>query len=194
MRLGTVSSRITFPEYLRAEAASDTKHEFLDGVAYAMAGGTPEHARIAANVIRELGSLLAGGNCREYTSDLRVRVPATGLVTYPDVTVVCGPLERDPEDANTITNPTVIIEVLSDSTEVYDRGEKFHHYQRIASLRAYVLVSQREARIEIFEREGPRRWSFEDVREPEVARIESLGCSLPVAALYKGVEVPLIAR
>jgi len=194
MRLNAAFSRMTFAEYLRAEAASEIKHEFLDGEVYAMAGGTPEHARIAANVIRELGGLLAGGNCREYTADLRVRVLATGLTTYPDVTIVCGPLERDPEDPSTITNPAVIVEVLSDSTEVYDRGEKFHHYQRIPSLRAYVLVSQREARVEVFERQGPRRWSFEDVREPEVARIEALGCGLPVAALYQGVEVSRVAR
>lgn len=184
---------MTFSEYLCSEAASDIKHEFLDGQVYAMAGGTPEHARIAANVIRELGSLLAGGACREYTSDLRVRVLATGLTTYPDVTIVCGALERDPEDASTITNPTVIVEVLSDSTEVYDRGEKFHHYQRIPSLRAYVLVSQREARIEVFERASARRWTFEDVRVPDAARIEALGCSLPVAAVYNGVEVPFVA-
>lgn len=194
MRPETASARMTFAEYLRAEATSDLKHEFLDGEAYEMAGGTPEHARIAANVIRELGGLLAGGDCREYTSDLRVRVLATGLTTYPDVTIVCGPLERDPDDPDTSTNPTAIIEVLSDSTEVYDRGEKFHHYQRIPSLRAYILISQREARVEVFERAGPRRWSFEDVREPEAARIDCLGCSLPVAALYKGVEVPRRAR
>jgi Uma2 family endonuclease len=192
MRPIAAPSRMTFSEYLRSEAASNTKHEFLDGQVYAMAGGTPEHARIAANVIRELGSLLAGGACREYTSDLRVRVLATGLTTYPDVTIVCGSLERDVEDANTITNPTVIVEVLSDSTEAYDRGEKFHHYQRIPSLRAYVLVSQREARIEVFERAGARRWTFEDVRAPDAARIEVLGCSLPVAAAYNGVEVPLV--
>lgn len=193
MRSSSASSRMTFAEYLRAEAAGETKHEFLDGEVYAMAGGTPEHARTAANVIRELGALLAGSDCREYTSDLRVRVRATGLTTYPDVTIVRGPLERDPEDANTITNPTVIFEVLSDATEVYDRGEKFSHFRRIPSLRAYVLVSQREARIEIYEREGPRRWSFEDVRGSEAARIESLGCSVPVAALYRGVDVPAAA-
>lgn len=193
MRPTAASSRTTFSEYLRSEAASDTKHEFLDGEVYTMAGGTSEQARIAANVIRELGNLLAGGACREYTSDLRVRVLATGLVTYPDVTIVCGALERDVEDSNTITNPTVIVEVLSDSTEGYDRGERFHHYQRIPSLRAYVLVSQREARIEVFERAGARRWTFEDVRAPDAARIEALGCSVPVVAIYAGVDVLLVA-
>jgi Uma2 family endonuclease len=181
---------MTFAEYLRFEADGAIKHEYLDGQVFAMAGGTPEHAALAAAVIRELGARLTDGRCRAYTSDLRVRVRATGLTTYPDVTIVCGPLERDPDDPNTVTNPTVIVEILSDGTEAYDRGEKFHHYQRIPGLRAYVLVAQREARIEVFERGPGRRWTFEDVRPPDAAHIEALDCALPVGAVYAGLELP----
>ena len=177
---------MTLAEYVRLEASSDAKHEFLNGEVFAMAGGTPEHALLAANVIRELGNKLSGGPCRVYTSDLRVRVAATGLATYPDVTVVCGPLERDAEDENAVTNPTALIEILSDKTEAYDRGEKFAHYRRIVTLRAYVLVSHRETRIEVFRRNDDGSWTLDDARPPDEARIDALGCALAVATIYAG--------
>jgi Uma2 family endonuclease len=136
--------RYTFQEYLELEASSDVRYEFFDGAVYAMSGGSPEHSGLAANVIQLLGAQLVGKPCRVFTSDLRVRVLETGLATHPDVSVVCGGLERDPEDNNTATNPVVIVDVLSPSTQRYDREEKAAHYRRIPSLASYVLISQEE--------------------------------------------------
>jgi Uma2 family endonuclease len=142
----------TYTEYLGFEASSNVKYEFLDGQIYAMAGGTPEHAALAAAVITLLGPQLRGGECRLYNSDLRVRTP-TGLTTYPDVTVIRGPREIDGTDSLAITNPTLIVEVLSRRTEEYDSGDKFEHYKTFPSLREYVLVSHRERSVEVRLRE-----------------------------------------
>ena len=181
--------RITFAEYLGLERGSPVKHEFLDGRTWAMAGGTIEHAQLAANVIRELGAQLRGRGCRVFTSDLRVRVAATGLATYPDVTVVCGSIEADAEDDNTVRNPIVLVEVLSDSTEAYDRSEKFAHYRRIPSLRAYVLVSQTEARIEVYGRNDDGSWTLHEARPPNAAIIAAVDCRVEVAAVYEDVRL-----
>jgi Uma2 family endonuclease len=132
---------MTYAEYLAAEERSLEKHEFLDGEIYAMSGGMPEHAALAMAFGRTLGNALLGRPCRVFSSDARVRVQNTGLTTYPDVSVVCGKLETDPEDPSAITNPVLLVEVLSDSTEARDRGEKASHYRHLASLREYVLVS-----------------------------------------------------
>ena len=142
----------TFADYLEQERASDTKHELVNGEIFAMAGGTIEQGRLASRLTAMLGAQLRGRPCETYSSDVRIRVLATGLATYPDLSVVCGRLEPDPADANTIVNPIVLIEVLSDSTEAYDRGEKFAHYQRIPSLQEYVLISQHGPRIKLFRR------------------------------------------
>jgi Uma2 family endonuclease len=176
--------RYTFAQYLALEAKSETKHEFVNGEIYAMAGGTIEHSRLSANVIGELRSALAGRPCVVLTSDARVRVLETGLGTYPDATVVCGRIERDPEDANTVVNPVVIVEVLSDSTESFDKNEKLAHYRQIASLRDYLLVSQHERRIEHYRRNKDRTWTLQDAREEDSVRLESIGCTISVAAVY----------
>ena len=131
---------MTYAEYLAAEAVSEVRHEYLNGEVWAMAGGTPEHAALAAAMIRELGASLRGKPCRPFSSDLRVHIPDAGLSTYPDVSVVCGQLETAPDDKDAVTNPIVLVEVLSESTEGYDRGAKAAHYRRIPSLREYVLV------------------------------------------------------
>jgi Uma2 family endonuclease len=174
----------TYAEYLEIEARSELKHEWLDGRIYAMSGGTPDHSAIAANVIRALGNQLDGKPCRVFTSDLRVRVPTTGLATHPDVSVVCGRLECDAEDPNAATNPVVVVEVLSPSTERYDRDEKFSHFRRLASLRAYVLVSQKERRIEVFTRNDDSSWTLRETREGR-ALIEPIGCELAVDDAYR---------
>ncbi len=174
----------TYAEYLELEASSALKHEWLGGRAYAMSGGTPEHSAMAANVIRTLGNQLAGQPCRVFTSDLRVRVPATGLATHPDVTVVCGQLECDEEDPNAATNPVVVVEVLSPSTERYDREEKFAHFRRLRSLRAYVLVSHEERRIEVFTRNDDGSWTLRETREG-AAKIEPIQVELRVDDVYR---------
>lgn len=148
----------TYAEYLAHEQASDVKHEYLDGEISALADGSPEHAALAVAIGSSLRSQLEGKPCRVFSSDLRVRVAATGLATYPDLTVVCGPLERDRESPETVLNPTVLVEVLSEGTERYDRGEKFEHYKRIPSVKEYVLLSQKEPLVEVWLREGDS-WS-----------------------------------
>lgn len=134
---------MTWKDFVEFEKNSDEKHEYLRGEVWAMAGGTPEHGRLAANAIGELRSSLKGRPCVVMSSDVRVRVRDTDRSTYPDTFVVCGKLITDPDDENTIVNPVVIVEVLSPGTEASDRGEKFAHYQHLESLKDDVLLSRR---------------------------------------------------
>jgi Uma2 family endonuclease len=180
----------TWAEYLALEASSNVKHEYLDGQIYAMAGGTPEHAALAAAVIGLLFPQLRDTRCRAHDADLRVRVRETGLATYPDVTIVCGKRERDPDDEQAVTNPTLIVEVLSRSTEEYDRGDKFEHYKLLPSLREYVLVGHRERSIEVWTRGADSTWTCSVARNAEVARLESIGARLDVRELYAAAEEP----
>lgn len=182
--------RYRFAEYLALEEASNTKHEFLNGEIYAMAGGTPEHAALAVAVAAALLAQLRDGPCRVYSSDLRIRVRATGLATYPDVTVVCGGLERDPDSASTVINPKLVVEVLSDGTESYDRGEKLDHYRRIPSLEAVVLVSHREPLMEVWERGATGSWHTRAFRSAEAARLETLAVRLDVDEIYRAAREP----
>jgi Uma2 family endonuclease len=178
------TARMTYAEYLAAEAASDVRHEYLNGEVWAMAGGTPEHAALALAVGSELRQALRGKPCRAYSADLRIRIVDTGLSTYPDVSVVCGQLETAPDDKDAVTNPIVLVEVLSESTEGYDRGAKAAHYRRIPSLREYVLVSQAEPRIEVHRRAESGRWELLEARPGETIELVSLGARLDVAAIY----------
>lgn len=179
--------RYGFGEYVRVEQGSTVKHEFLDGEIFAMAGGTPQHAAIAANVIAALHRQLASGACRVYSSDLRVRVPATGLTTYPDVSVVCGDRETDPQDPNTVINPTLLVEVLSPSTAAYDRGEKLAHYRQIPSLREVVLVDHAEPRLELWRR-TVQGFVRTEHRGSEAVTLASVGATLNVSELYMGAD------
>jgi Uma2 family endonuclease len=144
------AQRLTEIEFLEFERQADVKHEFFEGEVFAMAGGTPAHSLIATNLAGELRSKLKGKPCRPYNSGLRLKIEATGLLTYPDVSVICDPLRFAPGTNDTVINPVALFEVLSDSTEAYDRGNKFLSYQRVPSLREYVLLSQQEARVELF--------------------------------------------
>jgi Uma2 family endonuclease len=175
----------TYEDYRRFEEATDAKHEYLHGQILAMAGGTPEHAALATAIIGLLERRLAGRPYYPFSSDLRVRVRATGLATYPDVTVICGELERDPDDPNAAVNPTLLVEVLSSSTEDYDRGEKSAHYQKIASLREYLLVSHRERRIERRWREGTGEWERESAGRGEILHVSALKIDLEIDAIYE---------
>jgi Uma2 family endonuclease len=177
----------TYADYLGFEASSNVKHEFLGGQIYAMAGGTPEHAALAAAAITLLGPQLRGGECRPYNSDLRVRTP-TGLTTYPDVTMICGAREVDGIDPLAITNPALIVEVLSRSTEEYDSGDKFEHYKTFPSLREYVLVSHRERSVEVRSR-GEDGWRTTVVPEGAIAEL-SIGARLDLRDLYDAAAEP----
>jgi Uma2 family endonuclease len=181
--------RYLFSDYVALERASTVRHEFLGGEIYAMAGGTPEHAALAVGVSATLLAQLRGGPCRVHSSDLRVRVLATGLATYPDVTVVCGPYDTDPEDKTTVTNPKVVVEVTSDSTEEYDRGDKLESYQRIPGLVAVVIVSHRERLIEVFERYGDSEWKRSEARQGARARVDNLRVELDVTEIYETAAV-----
>jgi Uma2 family endonuclease len=153
-----------------------------------MAGGTPEHAALAAAAIGLLFAQLRGGNCRAYDADLRVRTPS-GLSTYPDVTVICGPSERHVEDSRSVTNPALIIEVLSRSTEDYDSGDKFAHYRTISSLNQYVLVSHRDRSVEVRTRESGNRWRSTIAREDATVQL-LVGAELNVRELYEAAAEP----
>ena len=177
----------SFHEYVKLEEYSNVRHEFLDGVIYAMAGGTPAHAALAARIIGRFRAQLEGKPCEVFTSDLRVRVAASGLATYPDVTVVCGTLQVDSEDSATVLNPAVLVEVLSDSTAEYDRGEKLDHYRKIASLRDVVLVSHREPAIEHWARDDTGAWTVRTWHGGDRVNLQSIACDLAVDDLYRGL-------
>lgn len=174
--------RYSFEQYLELEEIAGVRHEFYDGEIYAMAGGTPEHAAMAAAITVMLGRQLQG-DCRVYSSDLRLRVLATGLATYPDVTVVRGSPERDPQSPTHVVNPRVIVEVLSPGTADYDCGEKLTHYRQIPSLEAIVLVDHERERVERWMRRGDD-WERNELGPGEVVELHTIGCVLDVDAIY----------
>lgn len=177
--------------YVEIERKSAEKHEFFAGELFPMAGASENHNLIVTNLCRELSQRLKERPCRVYPSDLRVKIPATGLYTYPDTTVACGPREFDDEQADTLLNPTVVCGVLSDSTEKYDRGKKFKHYQSLDSVQAYVLVAQDEASVELFERLDDGVWRLTSARGLEATiDLPTLDCSIPLAEIFDKVEFP----
>ncbi|HEY4158085.1 MAG TPA: Uma2 family endonuclease [Polyangiaceae bacterium] len=153
-----------------------------------MAGGTPEHAALAAAICAALLAQLRGGSCRVFTSDLRVRVLATGLTAYPDVSVVCGELQRDPESDSTVTNPKLLVEVLSDGTAAYDRGEKLEQYKRIESLQVVLLFSQTSRRVELHERAG-QGWRTVVLTANDRVPLPSIGAELLLESIYADAEL-----
>jgi Uma2 family endonuclease len=176
--------RYTLEDYLGVEEMSVVRHEYLDGEIFAMAGGTPEHAALAAAVLVLLGRGLAGGPCRPYSADLRIRAQKTGLATYADAAVICGEPVRDPSSPTHVINPTLIVEVLSASTEDYDRGEKREHYQSIDSLKDYVLVSQDRRAVEVYSRAESGAWTHRAHAAGESVELVSLGVRFSIDELY----------
>jgi Uma2 family endonuclease len=183
--------RYTPDEYYRLEAAADHRSEYFNGEIFAMAGASFRHNRICGNILRHLGNKLESKPCVPYGIDLKLRVQATGLRTYPDVSVYCGKPELDLDDPTrqTYINPTVLAEVLSPSTEDYDRGKKPAHYRRIESLRTILLVSQEEARVEEHVRQPDGSWNLRDYDGlDKVLPLESIGIELSLAEIYQGVD------
>ncbi len=179
----------SYEEYLRLLEQSSIKLEYCDGVIYAMAGGTVAHAALAAAVIAALRQSLAG-RCTVFTSDLKVRIEATDLATFPDVSVVCGPVQTSPDDAHALTNPTMLVEVTSRSTEDYDRGDKLSHYKQLASVQAVLFVSHRSARLTLVERATkPHGWDERELRAGEILEIPSMELRIPVDAIYEGITL-----
>jgi Uma2 family endonuclease len=183
--------RYTPQEYYALEREAAYKSDYYDGEIFAMSGGSSRHSLIAVNIAGELRQRLKGKPCAPYEANQRLKVLATGLRTYPDVSVFCGKMEYDAEDAQkeTATNPTVLFEILSPSTEAYDRGLKAEHYRRIESLRTHVLVSQDAPHVEVFERQGDGSWRFSEVRGREaVVALPSIHVTLPLTEIYDRVE------
>ena len=176
---------MTYAEYFAFEDKAVEKHEFLNGEVFAMSGGTIEHAGLIAGVSVALGVALRGRPCRMFSSDLRVRIRATGLTTYPDLSVVCESAQVDTEDPHAVVNPVLVVEVLSDSTEAYDRGEKAAHYRHLPSLREYVLVSQHRPRIEVYRRNDAGRWELFEYESGARVELASIGCSIAVDEVYR---------
>jgi Uma2 family endonuclease len=187
MRIPKAIRKHTVEDYYDLEEKEVYKSEFYDGEIFAMAGGSPEHSLIVASLLRELGIGLKGKTCTPYDGNLRIRIPATGLVTYPDASVFCKKLEFDPKDKRqqTAINPTIVFEVLSKSTESYDRGKKAENYRQLDSLKAYVLISQSSPHIEIYERHGDGFWFLTEAKglDQELS-IKCLGLKLPLAEVY----------
>ena len=182
---------LTPEEYLASERAGDRKHEYYQGEVLAMGGASFEHVGIAANLVASLHRQLQGRPCRVFSSDLRVKVSRTGLYTYPDVGVVCGQPEFDDQYNDTLLNPRVIIEVLSASTEAYDRGKKFAHYRTVESLAEYLLVSQDQPRIEQYVRQADNDWLLHEATElAETLHLPSIECDLKLSDVYANVELP----
>jgi Uma2 family endonuclease len=180
---------MTEAEYLEIERHAEFKSEYFDGEMFAMAGGTPMHSLIAANLIREFGNQLKGRPCRPFTSDLRLKIETAGLFTYADMAVVCGSLQHATGDEETVVNPTLVAEVLSDSTEAYDRGIKFRNYIQVPTLQEYLLVSQREPRVEHFVRQASGPWLWREVSGLEASlEIPSLQITVALAEIFAGVE------
>lgn len=176
-------------QYLARERAGAQRHEYLDGQVYALAGGSQQHSLIITNLVASLHGQLRRRDCTVYASDMRVRTPQSTFYTYPDVSVVCGrPLFED-DSRDTLLNPIVIIEVLSPSTERYDRGRKFRNYRLIETLREYILIAQDTRQIEHFERQPDGQWTFQSVGEDDPPlSLPSIGCLLGVADVYEKVE------
>jgi Uma2 family endonuclease len=177
-------AHMTYPEYLDFERTAGSKHEYLRGEVFAMAGGTLEHGRLASRVSHLIRSGIGDRPCETFSSDAKIRIDETDLTTYPDVTVICGRIERSPIDEEAATNPIVLVEVFSDSSEAYDRGEKFAHYRRLGSLREYVLVSQREPRLEVFRRTSGGTWEFVDAGPGASVTLDSIGVRLAVDDVF----------
>ena len=169
-------------EYLALEREAEFRHEYVDGEIIAMSGGSMEHSLIAANLIGELRTALRQHPCQVFTADMRIK--AGTRYTYPDLSVVCGQSKLEDEHRDTLLNPVVVCEVLSDSTAHYDRGDKFAHYQEIASLRHYILVSQKEVRVEHFLREGHDAWTRQVLGPGHALVMAELECEISIDEIY----------
>ena len=178
-------------QYLEIERHSEIRHEFLEGLVYAMAGETPDHSTICFNLATITGSQIKNKPCRGFSPNMKVRAGASGLFAYPDLMIVCGEAKFHDEHGDVLLNPTVVVEVLSPSTEKYDRGEKFRRYRtEIESLQDYLMVSQDTARIEHHHRQPSGDWIASDVsgldRELVLASVE---CRIPLADVYRNTKV-----
>lgn len=179
---------LTADEYLEIERAAEFRSEFQDGVMHAMAVSPFRHSKVKINLTASVGLRLRGQRCQPFDSDLRLQIDATGLYTYPDLSIVCGPLEFGDDKGDCLTNPTVIFEVLSPSTSAYDRGKKFWNYRQLPSLRDYILLSTEDFTVEHFTRHGADQWLLTTyVGLDSLLRIDSVGIEIPLSEIYDSI-------
>ena len=179
---------LTPEQYLEAERAAEFRHEYYNGQMYAMSGGSYQHGQIIGNLTAQLSKALNPRPCSVIPNDLRLRVSPHGLYTYPDVIVICGEPRFADDRSDTLLNPALIVEVLSPSTEAYDRGFKSAQYRTVQSLEEYALVSQAEPRVEVFRRQPGGHWLLSEAIGIEaVCHFESLDCAVPLAEIYAKV-------
>jgi Uma2 family endonuclease len=183
--------RYTYPEYLAYEAASNVRHEYLDGEIYALVAGSPAHAALSMNVRATLAAFVRDETCVVRGSDLKVRATASGLTAYPDVTVICGPVETDALSDRVALNPAVLVEVTSPGTEDWDRGEKLDSYRQIPSLRECVIVSHRARAIDVYRRAPGGGWTSHSTSASGRVALPSLGGVLRIDDVYRDVDVGL---
>ena len=181
--------RLTPEEYLSIERRAEFKSEFFGGEMFTMSGASEPHHLIVINTVSEIRQQLKKQPCKVYAKDMRVKVSPTGLYTYADIVVVCGKAEFDDRHFDTLLNPTLIIEVLSESTETYDRGRKFEHYRTLESLVEYVLITQHRPHIESYRRQPDQQWLLtESDGLDSILRLEAIACDLVLAEIYDKVE------
>ncbi|MGE0822514.1 MAG: Uma2 family endonuclease [Candidatus Binatia bacterium] len=182
--------RYTPEHYLALERQAQHRSEYINGSIFAMAGASRQHNLIAGNIFGELRAQLRGRPCEVYINDMRVKVSVTGLYTYPDVIALCGEPTFEDAHVDTLLNPSVIVEVLSDSMEAYDRGEKFAHYRRLESLRDYVLIAQDKVRVEHYVRQGEQWVLSEASALSSTVPLSSISCEVTLRDIYERVEFP----
>ncbi len=178
----------TQQEYLDAERLALDKHEYFRGEVFAMSGASIKHNKIATNTLVDLGTKLKGKGCEPFGSDLRVHIPKTTLYTYPDISIICGEIDTTDDKFDTITNPSIIIEILSDSTRNYDKGGKFTLYREIESLKEYILIDSDSIMVEKFIRNADNSWQLTEYKSLEATfTIETVSISLPLTTIYTGI-------
>lgn len=186
---------LTVEEYFELEDNSEEKYQYFKGEVFMMAGGTANHNRIAGNLFANLRELFKGKPCEAFTSDMKIQIEASDLFTYPDVSVVCGEIDFYENRQDTISNPKIVFEVLSESTKDYDRGTKFLLYRSLESLTDYVLVSQSEVRIEHFHKNDKGIWSLKEIVSlEEIFSLSSPSCEISVKEIYERVDFSLLEK
>ncbi len=184
-----VRTRMTPEDYLAFERAAEQKHEFANGEVFAMSGGTRAHALLSANFLGELRNALVDRPCEVYTSDLRVKIPAAPRYVYPDVSVACGDVRFEDDHGDTLLTPLVVVEVLSDSSEAYDRGDKFALYRSVPSVSDYVLVSQKAVQVEHYRRDADGSWRLVVLGRGDALALASVGARVEVDRVYAKVTL-----
>lgn len=185
-----VQYRYTPEEYLALERKAEYKSEYFAGEIFAMSGASEQHNVIVTNLVREISLQFKGRPCKVYSSDMRVKVNSTGLYTYPDVVALCSEPQFDDQLKDTLINPTVLIEVLSPSTEAYDRGQKSMHYRRLASVEEYLLISQDRVQIEHYRRQPDNHWLLSEASDLQtIIELPSIACVLALAEIYDKVAL-----